>query len=149
MFPIAPGSILLILFALSRLVTGEATEEATREVPRKVWVFWFGKEMHGARKVAYHSLLSNIGVEVELVTVKDLHRFNVSTHPFHKAIRFPLGNGLSAIHVGDYLRAYFMHHYGGGYHDVKRHDAGGSWAPFFDVIEKDPNIWVLYSCHFA
>ena len=98
--------------------------------------------MHGARKEAYETLVQNIGVEVELVTEKNLHFYNVSSHPFHKAISFPLGKGLSAIHVGDYLRVYFMHHYGGGYHDIKRHAAGASWASSFDLIENDPNIWV-------
>ena len=134
------GSTALILLALFLALSYASQQQS--EVPRKVWVFWFGKAMEGARKEAYESLVRNIGVEVELVTIKNIHQYNVTSHPFHKAIQFPLGKGLSAIHVGDYLRVYFMHHYGGGYHDVKRHGVADSWVSFFDIIENDPKIWV-------
>ena len=34
-----------------------------------------------------------------------------------------------------------MHHYGGGYSDIKRQS--GSWKHLFDKINNDPNIWVI------
>ena len=38
----------------------------------------------------------------------------------------------------DYLWAYFGHHYGGGFHDIKH--PCGSWAPFFDRF-REPHGW--------
>jgi hypothetical protein len=36
------------------------------------------------------------------------------------------------MHKNDFLKVYFMHHYGGGYTDVKHIHA--SWKPFFDQL---------------
>ena len=42
----------------------------------------------------------------------------------------------------DYLWAYFGHHYGGGFHDIKA--PSGSWAPFFDTMQNGmPEAWVF------
>jgi len=41
----------------------------------------------------------------------------------------------------DYLWAYFGHHYGGGFHDIKA--PSGSWAPFFDKMQKGmADAWI-------
>lgn len=110
-----------------------------RSVPAICWVIWFGPWMQGARLRAFHALRANIGVEVKLVTEENLHLYNVSTHPFHRAIE--QGMGLSQIHRGDYLRAYLMHHYGGGYHDVKPHSS--SWKPWFKRFDFNDDLWLL------
>jgi hypothetical protein len=61
------------------------------------------------------------------VTADTLGDWVVPGHPLHAA--YPL---LSPIHRSDYLRGYFMHHYGGGYADLKRQ--GGSWLPAVERV---------------
>lgn len=86
------------------------------------------------RKESYDSIIANIGVPVTLVTDQNLRSFVKSDFPIHKAYEF-----LSATHKCDYLRTYFMCHYGGGYTDIKRTTT--SWIKAFEDIEKDSNIW--------
>lgn len=109
-------------------------------VPMVVYAFWFGKNMSGARRNAYKSLITNVGVPVVLVTSANLHTFNLTESPMHPAV--DLNESLSKVHLTDYLRVYFMHHYGGGYHDVKPRNIGSSWKPYFEKINKDCNVWM-------
>lgn len=104
--------------------------------------------MTGARAQSFASFKENIGVDVELVTTATILTYQVTGHPFHPAAVYSLsgiGNsqptGMSAVHIVDYLRAYFMYHYGGGYHDVKGHLKKNSWSASFDEFS-DPNVWV-------
>ena len=53
------------------------------------------------------------------------------------------GMGLSKNHLADYMRVYFMHHFGGCYHDVKPRPANSSWAPAFDAFAANASAWVL------
>ena len=79
--------------------------------------------------------LNEPSVEVEFVTPETLDRWILAEHPLH-----PAYEGLSLIHRADYLRTYLMHHYGGGYTDVKA--AMSSWAPAFDEINADQDVWL-------
>ena len=74
-----------------------------------------------------------------LVTPRDLPEWEVLDAPFH-----PVVGALSYIHRADYFRAYFLHHHGGGYADLKRPthdwngvfdrmDAGDSWMAGYRV----------------
>lgn len=122
--------------------TGEAlalTEEKKRDLPRLVWAFWFGAPMDGARLVSFQNMTEGLGIPVRLVTLKNLHNYNLSDSPIHPAFHL-----LTDIHKADYLRAYFMHHYGGGYHDVKHAPPTSSaiWPKFFDKFHTDSNIWL-------
>jgi hypothetical protein len=54
-------------------------------------------------------------------------------HRLHTA--YPL---LSQTHMADYLRAYFMHHYGGGYADIEMQT--GSWIESFEAMEAHPEM---------
>ena len=112
-------------------------------VPGFCQTFWFGHDMQSARRAAYHSLRQNIGAELLLVNETNLDQFEIPAHTFHRAVR--LRPGLAMVHRGDYLRAYFMHFYGGGYHDVKGHPSNSSWASFFGTFEASTNLWVLGS----
>lgn len=105
-------------------------------VPRRVWVFWFGPPIEGARQRAWRTLVSRIGVEVKLVTEENLASFQVPNSPFHPTIAL-----LSPVQRSDYLWAYFGHHYGGGFHDVK--PPSGNWTPHFELLEGDPVTWIL------
>mmetsp|Transcript_98853 Transcript_98853/g.282629 ORF Transcript_98853/g.282629 Transcript_98853/m.282629 type:complete len:307 (+) Transcript_98853:73-993(+) len=104
-------------------------------VPKQVFVLWFGRPMAGARLSCFNELKDRIGVPLQVVTDENIGSFNVSTDPIHPAI---FAGQLSMNHRVDYLRAYMMHHHGGGYHDVK--PPGRSWSTVFDVYE-DPHVW--------
>jgi hypothetical protein len=94
--------------------------------------------MKGNRLTGYKSLIDNIGAPVCLITENNLAEFNDSSSPMHPIV---LESGLSRNHLSDYLRAYFMHHYGGGYHDVKPHAASGNWAKYFSNFA-NASVWM-------
>lgn len=98
----------------------------------RIYCFWTGhNEITPNRKTALESLKQNSGVEIVLVTPKNLSEYIVPGFPLHKTYDF-----LSLVHKSDYLRCYFMHHHGGGYMDVKhcRH----SWVEAFRVFNSSP-----------
>ena len=57
------------------------------------------------------------------------------TYPIHKSF-----NLLSGVHKSDYMRAYLLHYYGGGYHDIKHRD--DSWQDCWSDWLFDENIWI-------
>ncbi len=71
--------------------------------------------------------MDKTGLNVEFVTQNNLSDWIVDGFPLHSAYPF-----LSAIHRADYLRVYFMHHYGGGYSDIKF--INDSWIPAWDKL---------------
>lgn len=87
------------------------------------------------RFVAYKSLVENIGVPVILITSKNFPSFIKQSHPIHKS--FDL---LSGVHKSDYMRVYLLHHYGGGYHDIKHREE--SWKDCWGDWLFDNNIWI-------
>lgn len=90
-----------------------ATVNKTRSgFKNRCFAFWFGPSMTGARKRGFDSLKANMeadgDVALELVTTEKLLSYQVPEWPLHPAAL--LRPGLSAAHLSDYLRAYFMHH---------------------------------------
>lgn len=85
--------------------------------------------MNDNRLNGFNSLLNNSGVKVQLVTNDNLRSFIKSDHPLHEGFDF-----LSDVHKADYLRTYFMHHYGGGYSDIK--PCSWDWNPYFQQLEE-------------
>ena len=81
---------------------------------RVIYCFWFGPEMSDNRKKCFESIIQNSKVGVRLVTKHNLQEYNLADSPIHPAFQY-----LSATHKSDYLRCYFMYHYGGGYTDIK------------------------------
>jgi hypothetical protein len=80
-------------------------------------------------------LKEQTGCNIELVTVDNLHEYLVEDCPLHPAYPY-----LSETHKCDYLRTYFMYHYGGGYSDIKI--PNGSWVHAFETMEQNPEIWI-------
>lgn len=66
-----------------------------------------------------------------LVTPERLEDWIVPGFPLHEAYQH-----LSLVHRSDYLRAYLLHHHGGGYADIKFSRA--SWLGAFDAFEASP-----------
>lgn len=89
--------------------------------------------MTPTRRSCLDHIREHSGVDVILVTPDTLDSYIVPGYPLHEAYPY-----LSAVHRTDYLRVYFMHHFGGGYSDIKR--TGGSWVKAFD--EMDETTWI-------
>jgi len=101
-------------------------------VDKKIFCFWTGEnEVPEIRQKSVQSL-SNSGLEVCLVTSQTLENYvpEADLHPTYR--------NLSLVHRSDYLRAYFMHHFGGAYCDIKRVDF--SWRPVFDQLAVNPDL---------
>lgn len=107
--------------------------------PRQIFVIWAGdNEMPTTRKAHLASLRQhNPGTPVILVTPHNLEEFLVDQAPLHPAYA-----NLSLTHRSDYLRAYLMHHHGGGYSDVKQ--CTSSWDPAFTLIHAEQTWLVGY-----
>jgi len=101
-----------------------------------MWAFWFGPPFQGARRKAFEALQSEIGVPLNFITDENLERYIIKGAPPHRAFNY-----LSPVHKSDYLFAYFSHHVGGGFHDVKR--PSGNWAPHFAQLNADNDSWIM------
>ena len=98
---------------------------------KTIWMFWTGdNEMSGNRKQAYDSFCElNKDCDVRLVTNETIECLT----EIHEGYEY-----LSPIQKGDYLKAYFMHYYGGGYSDVKA--TSTSWSPYLQRMEDNENL---------
>ena len=86
--------------------------------------------MSRSRLAALRSM-SNSGLQVVLVTEKNLSGFILPQAPLH-----PQYECLSFVHRADYLRTYFMNFYGGAYADIKFIEM--SWLDALDrLIDSD------------
>lgn len=99
------------------------------KVDRVIYVFWTGdNEITPNRMRGIKSLEEVSGVKVQLVTPKNLPEYIVEDDPLPEAYQY-----LSLNHRSDFLRGYFMYHYGGGYADIKTYYQ--SWVPAFDKLD--------------
>lgn len=79
------------------------------EFKKVIYCFWLGGEkMSNDRAECFRDMQQKNSVPIVLVSEDNLEQFIVNGYPLHKAYPY-----LSAVHKSDYLRAYFMHHYGG------------------------------------
>ena len=126
------------MYGESFLDLDEASIGAPGAVPRRVLAFWTGTNvMSPARAHALEGLRNGpLSAPVELITPERLAEIEVPGHPLHAAYEH-----LSLVHRSDYLRAYSLHHHGGGYCDVKRVER--SWSPAFELIDSDPEVWLV------
>ena len=103
---------------------------------KTIFVFWTGtNEMSFRRVDCLNALKSQTGCHIELITVNNLEQYIKAEDPLHPAYPY-----LSETHKCDYLRTYFMRHYGGGYSDIKI--PNGSWVQGFEEMQKNPEIWI-------
>lgn len=76
------------------------------------------------------------GVPVELVAPHNLHQWIKPEYPLHETY-----DCLSLTHKADYLRAYLMHHHGGGYTDIKT--TVFNWHSYFVLLDQHPNMFFI------
>lgn len=111
--------------------------DANKSVQRVIYCCWTGdNEMSPDRLRAFNALKKNVEIKVELVTSRNLPDFILPEHPLHKSYKY-----LSFVHKADYLRCYLMHHYGGGYTDIKV--LNNSWKKPFELLDSSPKKWVV------
>ena len=116
-------------------------------VPKIVYVCWFGgykcntynsmMSITPNRMGAFNSMVYNIQSPVCLLTFDNFRRLIKPDFQVHRAFPF-----LSGVHKSDYARCYMLHHYGGGYHDIKYRDE--SWAECWEKDNwlEDDSIWM-------
>ncbi|MGL4992926.1 MAG: capsular polysaccharide synthesis protein [Bacteroidales bacterium] len=109
-------------------ITYEGSVDLTN-IDRVIYCFWTGEnDLTPNRKLCLESIIRNCGVRVELITPSNLDKYILPQYPLHPSYKY-----LSLIHRSDYLRCYFMHHYGGGYVDIKY--ISKSWINAFNQLE--------------
>ena len=79
------------------------------------------------------SIYKETNCPVLFLTQNNIQDWELKNAPFHPAYEY-----LSETHKADYLRCYFMHHFGGGYSDLKR--TVRSWMPAFEMLRESPNV---------
>jgi hypothetical protein len=104
-------------------------------VPFVIWCYWEGTEMNKNRSQSFTYLQENIGVPVCLLTPNNLSKFILPEHPLPIALKYA-----SIVHRSDFIRAYLMNFYGGGWHDIKATLV--SFATCWDLF-KDENVFLI------
>lgn len=106
------------------------SDELEKQIDRVIYIFWTGdNEITPNRLEGIKSLEKVCGIEVKLITPKNLPDYIKDDDPLPEAYLY-----LSLNHRSDYLRSYFMYHYGGGYADIKTYFK--SWIPAFEKLEQ-------------
>lgn len=107
------------------------------DVPNVIWSFWIGDNpLTPARRAALKSMREmNPETPVELIGLDRLGEFVLNDHPLHPAFEF-----LSLNHRSDYLRAYFLYHFGGGYSDIK--GLVSPWADALTTLRRSGGKWM-------
>jgi len=134
---ISPYSFDPSLYRRSFLVRPAPPQKEPSQLPRQVFMVWTGEnDLTPARSRNLQATQEIVGVPVHLVRPENLDDWLLPDHPLH-----PAYDQLSLVHRSDYLRAYLLHHYGGGYCVIKRalHDWNGS----FDALEEHPDRWII------
>lgn len=104
-----------------------------------VFCVWSGaNEMSVPRIQALWSIFNNIHCPVVFLNFASLRKWELPEAPFHPAFEF-----LSETHKSDYLRCYLMHHYGGGYTDLK--PTTTSWERSFDRLRTSEHLALGYT----
>lgn len=114
------------------------SEDLVKHVDRVIYIFWTGdNEITPNRMEGIKSLEKVSGVDVKLITPKNLSDYIKPEDPLPEAYQY-----LSLNHRSDYLRSYFMYHYGGGYGDIKTYYK--SWVPAFEKLDKSDAYVIGY-----
>jgi hypothetical protein len=106
---------------------------------RTVFCLWTGHEIMSENRLrAIWTIFNNTGCPVAFVNSSTICEWVKPESALHPA--FPY---LSSTHKSDYLRCYLMHHYGGGYTDIK--PTTRKWGEFFDQLENTDQLALGYT----
>lgn len=102
-----------------------------------IFCMWPGEDkLTPDRATEVFSILANTQQPVIFLTPRSYRLWELPTAPFHPATQF-----ISACHMSDYLRVYLMHHFGGGYSDIKF--TYKSWVRAFAALKNNSEALVL------
>lgn len=104
---------------------------------RRIFCFWTGDNPIPAKRLQALKSFSNTDLDVIFIDKNQLEKWLLPDYPLHPGYEF-----LSAIHRADYLRVYFMHHYGGGYSDIKF--IKSSWETAFESLINSDKLAIGY-----
>ena len=103
---------------------------------RIIWTFWTGHNpMSEDRQHSLDILERDSVCKVIVITPDNIDEYLLEEDPLHEG--FDL---LSLTHKSDYLRSYFIYHYGGGYSDIKGYNY--SWLPFFQQLDESDKQFI-------
>lgn len=105
--------------------------------PRNIFCFWFGPNMSHHRSHCLRTILKNSNTKVNIINENNINSWIIPEHPLHSHFQY-----LSATHKADYLRSYFMYHYGGGYTDIKK--CNYDWNIYFDILDRSDAEYMGY-----
>lgn len=104
-----------------------------------IFCTWTGRNAMSVNRIqALFSIFSNTGCPVAFVNDNNLPNWVVAGKSFHPAYDF-----LSETHKADYIRVYLMHHYGGGYTDIKH--TTKNWVNFFEELNNSDRLCAGYT----
>lgn len=103
---------------------------------KTIWMFWVGDNIMSPNRQKSYTLFCQINKNCNVTLIKDDDVKSLQN--IHEGYQY-----LSAIQKSDYLKVYFMHHFGGGYSDIKATQA--SWEPYFIQLEKSDKYGIGYS----
>jgi hypothetical protein len=101
-----------------------------------IFTVWFGNDFTNNRKRGLTSLKTITNCNIININRNNLHHFIKNEYPFHPSFQY-----LSDIHKSDYIRCYLMHHYGGGYSDIK--ETSGSWRELFNRLKYNDSLLAI------
>ena len=104
---------------------------------KRIFCFWTGDNPIPKNRLLALNSLTNSNLKVTFIDKNNLSNWILPTFQLHPAYEY-----LSAIHRADYLRVYFMHHYGGGYSDIKY--LSSSWLPSWYELNNTDKFAVGY-----
>ncbi len=93
-----------------------------------IFCMWAGTNPMSSQRIqALWSIYNNTRCPVVYINHQSLRDWEKPEHPYHPAFEY-----LSDTHKSDYMRCYLMHHYGGGWADIKHTSA--DWRPHFKTL---------------
>ena len=111
----------------------------SNNLEHKVYCWWTGdNELSPNRKRSLAAMKKIHGDALVFINRDNLENYIVSGYPLHEGYKY-----LSEIQKGDYLKCYFMHHYGGGYSDIKQFRPAMSWKPYFDKLNQNNDLYAM------
>lgn len=102
--------------------------EHTSLLKHRIFCIWSGDNpMSTNRSYCLNILQKYSGCKVELITPNNISNYILEQYPIHASYEY-----LSLTHKSDYMRAYLMYHFGGGYSDIKCNMF--NWQKYFDKL---------------
>lgn len=98
-----------------------------------IYMLWLGNEELNENRL---TAINNMPNNTVLITKDNLYQYIKINHPLH-----PAYESLSTVHKSDYMRCYLMHHYGGGYSDIKYTNI--NWGNAFTTMDTNHKIELM------